>query len=392
MVTLPGILVERCRETLLKSDKFDTDQKLQTVFVIQQELAPYRDELPEADSRGDRVDKVIAFLLHKDSIGEQAVFLKFLRALLHHTSKEEYLFTELWQLCIEVESVYFVAQSRQEPLDHSLEVTEDGSIGWYTSNTQKQNQIMASHLFQARKTQSLPLQYHKRIKIDKDVIVSYDLDSQMAKFRERLGYEGAFSFAISGNMTILEQYIIERMMRELRSKTGRPCIRFSVRVYPDDLLPGISAIERKLVASQICDSLPRWFDDNPDVDIVLIVWNYEIPPVAMKLVASSFWEAIKSQVMPCLRNQSRCFVVIWANIGNRKYIIEQSTIISAPAKFAVSELEQWFRGQLRQLGIEENVIQQYLLRLKNQHGHLIGTFQEMQGIIHELQGGITFYG
>jgi hypothetical protein len=45
-------------------------------------------------------------------------------------------------------------------------------------------------------------------------------------------------------------------------------------------------------------------------------------------------------------------------------------------------------------GIEENLIEYYLDRLEKQcgNGDLIGTYQEINQIVQELQGGTRLYG
>jgi hypothetical protein len=260
-----------------------------------------------------------------------------------------------------------------------------------SSDQKRQRTDIAQLLAQAERQQIPSVRTQKKVKIDKNIIISYNLETEMYTFRKELGYEGAFAFSIGGDITILEHYILERMMRELEAKTGRPHIKFTIRLYPNDILSTMSVIEHKLMANNICENLSDLFSANPDVDIVLIIWNYKIPLIAMKPVARAFWNEVTTNISPYLEKQGRCFVVIWSNVGTGRHVLDEVITISTPLEFVVTDLLPWFRGQLKQLEIEDDVIEQYLHQLKNQQGHLIGTYQEMQGIIKELKGGVTLY-
>jgi hypothetical protein len=226
------------------------------------------------------------------------------------------------------------------------------------------------------------------------VIINYDLEAQMAKFRQQVGYEGAFVFAVGGHDTILEQYIIERLLRELRQKTKRQNERLEIRLYRKSILTSTD-IEREFLNKYKFESFTDLFNAQCNTDIVLIIWNYDIPEKFMKSLAEAFWADISSSVLPCLKNQSRCFVIVWANVGKRPLTgLTGLTALPSPKKFELCDLLPWFRSQLRMEGIEEKLIEYYLDRLEKQcgNGDLIGTYQEINQIVHELQGGTRFYG
>jgi hypothetical protein len=255
---------------------------------------------------------------------------------------------------------------------------------------QQRNQI-ANLLAQGRKESPTLAPVQQPIKIDKGIIIDYDLDAQMTKFRQRVGYEGAFVFAIGGHDTILEQYIIERLLRELRQKTKRQNERLEIRLY----LKSISTskdIARELLTKYNFESFTDLFKAQCNTDVVLIIWNYNIPAKSMKSLAETFWVDISSSVLHCLKNQSRCFIIVWANIGKRPQT--GFTALASPKNFKLCELLPWFRSQLRDEGIDEKLIEYYLNRLEKQcgDGDLIGTYQEINQIVHELQGGTRFYG
>jgi len=257
----------------------------------------------------------------------------------------------------------------------------------------QRNQI-ANLLAQGRKEASTVDPVQQPIKVDRGVIINYDLEDQMAKFRQQVGYEGAFVFAVGGHDTILEQYIIERLRRELRQKTERQNERLEIRLYRKSILTSTD-IEREFLNKYKFEDFTDLFNAQCNTDIVLIIWNYDIPEKFMKLLAGAFWADISSSVLPCLKNQSRCFVIVWANVGKRPLTgLTGLTALPSPKKFDLCDLLPWFRSQLRMEGIEENLIESYLDRLEKQcgNGDLIGTYQEINQIVHELQGGTRFYG
>lgn len=258
---------------------------------------------------------------------------------------------------------------------------------------QQRNQI-ANLLAQGRKKSPTLAPVQQPIKIDRGIIINYDLEAQMAKFRQQVGYEGAFVFAIGGHDTILEQYIIERLRRELRQKTERQNERLEIRLYLKSILTS-KDIAREFLTKYKFEYFTDLFNAQCNTDIVLIIWNYDIPAKSMKLLAKTFWVDISSSVLPCLKNQSRCFVIVWANVGKLPLTgLTGFTALASPKKFELCDLLPWFRSQLRNEGIEEKLIEYYLDRLEKQcgNGDLIGTYQEINQIVHELQGGTRFYG
>lgn len=301
------------------------------------------------------------------------VFLEYLLQIDTNLSSEDQFFIN-----------YVITKWEQQP---KISLQKQQQI---SPQKQQRNQI-ANLLAQGRKESPTLAPVQQPIKIDKGIIIDYDLDAQMTKFRQQVGYEGAFVFAIGGHDTILEQYIIERLLRELRQKTKRQNERLEIRLY----LKSISTskdIARELLTKYNFESFTDLFNAQCNTDVVLIIWNYNIPDKSMKSLAETFWVDISSSVLPCLKNQSRCFIIVWANIGKRP--LTGFTALASPKKFEVCDLLPWFRTQLREEGIDEKLIENYLNRLEKQcgNGDLIGTYQEINQIVYELQGGARFYG
>jgi hypothetical protein len=94
---LSGELSLRCQRLLIRFDDFDSHQSLKTIFIKAAELKEYETDLPEATSRRDRVNKVMAFLLDKYS-SRGSVFVLFLNELFSQVPKEDERYTELKEL------------------------------------------------------------------------------------------------------------------------------------------------------------------------------------------------------------------------------------------------------------------------------------------------------
>ncbi|MFM7786728.1 MAG: hypothetical protein ACKO90_00570, partial [Microcystis panniformis] len=104
------------------------------------------------------------------------------------------------------------------------------------SSTQKPQRSQISNLLtQGREESATSTSVQQALKIDRGLIINYNLDKLMAAFRQQVGYEGAFVFAVAGEFVILEQYIIERIRRELKQKTGRKNERLEISLYRDSI-------------------------------------------------------------------------------------------------------------------------------------------------------------
>ena len=103
MQGIPGELHNRCRTTLLKCSEFDSDASLRTVFVTK-ELSPFRSGLPEAESKSERVDACLAFLVDKCLSDGRSVLPLFLAALRDRYQVGDALRDELGALAEAVQS------------------------------------------------------------------------------------------------------------------------------------------------------------------------------------------------------------------------------------------------------------------------------------------------
>jgi len=80
MQGLPRELYSICRNILLKCDEFDSDSSLRAIFVTE-ELQPFRNSLPEAANRDERIGKCLDFLTPQRFSDDRPIFPLFLAIL-----------------------------------------------------------------------------------------------------------------------------------------------------------------------------------------------------------------------------------------------------------------------------------------------------------------------
>jgi hypothetical protein len=108
MTGLSSELYQQCRSTLLRCSEFDSDVALKAVFVTA-ELRQFRDSLPEAASKSNRVDSSLDFLLDQRlSDGATALF-SFLDVLRQKYEMGSSLRDELDELIVSLPDTFKAA-------------------------------------------------------------------------------------------------------------------------------------------------------------------------------------------------------------------------------------------------------------------------------------------
>ena len=102
MPGIPANLYRRLREVLRDCKEFQSDQRLQTVFVVN-ELSPFRDRLPQAEAMDERIARVIDYLVNQFLLDGRAVLPVFLIALSEHYDLDDVQYTKLRTLAAELE-------------------------------------------------------------------------------------------------------------------------------------------------------------------------------------------------------------------------------------------------------------------------------------------------
>lgn len=103
MVSIPENFYHRCRNVLLQCSEFDSNDSLRSIFVTDK-LNPFRDSLPEATSKNDRVAFCLDYLRQKRSSKGEQILLIFLEVLRNRQADE--LREELEELCSLVEQEF----------------------------------------------------------------------------------------------------------------------------------------------------------------------------------------------------------------------------------------------------------------------------------------------
>lgn len=104
MLHLSRNLYNLCRTTLLKCNEFDDDASLRTVFITE-DLYDFRNGLPSASNKADRVDRILDYMLAQWTSTRQPVLPIVLRALRDRYMAGNALHGELNDLARQVELV-----------------------------------------------------------------------------------------------------------------------------------------------------------------------------------------------------------------------------------------------------------------------------------------------
>lgn len=101
---MPGLssaLLKKLRESLLDCGPFGSDRALASVFVDER-IAPWKNQVSEADSRRERVDLFVSDFLNRRSRAGQSVLVLFLQAVHDQADAQDECHQRLDDLAIEV--------------------------------------------------------------------------------------------------------------------------------------------------------------------------------------------------------------------------------------------------------------------------------------------------
>ena len=87
----------RLRNTLLKSNYFDNDRNLQSLFVDER-IGLWRDELPQANSRAERVEATVSSLRGKYNDAQERALVLLLQVLRDRVDPNDAYYQELVEL------------------------------------------------------------------------------------------------------------------------------------------------------------------------------------------------------------------------------------------------------------------------------------------------------
>lgn len=182
---------------------------------------------------------------------------------------------------------------------------------YISQKTVKTEQISKQHL-QSNEEPSREL-------IDSQIISEFDLEKLSKQLRKHLQeYKGAFAFTIGGKRigeSNIREYIITRILQESSPKI-KTYKRFEIKLHRGNISEPDYMIEQAITREYQYGSFFDLFKQTSE-DIVLIVWNHDIPVRTMTPIAEMFWEKTCLQSTPFLDNERRHFLVIWVNVNNR---------------------------------------------------------------------------
>ena len=231
------------------------------------------------------------------------------------------------------------------------------------------------------------------IRIDDDIIVKYDLDELVYKFKKALDYQGVFAFNLREDYTILKNYIIQRILQELEEKTQRSYRSpIEIRLNPNQ---SIESIDNYLKIYKNINKITDLLIDISPLDVVLIIWTYNIiDKHKLNSMIDNFLQQIKTKCDGFFENKSQCLIILFANVNAKSYMQESISMeksindcitLDLPQKFDINKLCQWFRGILQQSNTPEHEINMYLERLKSVPYDLLPIYNTLEEIIHELR-------
>lgn len=99
---IPGYLTPRLRTALRQSDVFDSDRRLRTLFADAR-LHPWRDALPDAHDRDERVDALLDYLYDQTNARGDSALILFLRVLCERINPDDALHRRLSDLADELD-------------------------------------------------------------------------------------------------------------------------------------------------------------------------------------------------------------------------------------------------------------------------------------------------
>lgn len=121
---MPGLPIElynRCQDILLKSGEFESNASLRAVFVTD-ELYQFRDRLPGAESKNDRVARCLNYLLDQQLSDGRPVLPIFLAALRDKYQPGNMLRDELGEI-VETIQATLASSALHSPLVHPSQIT-----------------------------------------------------------------------------------------------------------------------------------------------------------------------------------------------------------------------------------------------------------------------------
>lgn len=223
--------------------------------------------------------------------------------------------------------------------------------------------------------------------LDADAVFRFDLRKQVGCVYDKLRPAGAFPFTTGGRQDLLERYVVERIQRDviIRPEQKRTFSLVKVHLLANLLGQELSGTVLEQEIREGNEDVERLTDffRVPHTDVLLIVWNHDVPLPEARQIAESFWASARAQLEPGLKNNSSRLIFLWANLDGLPLDSAEFHAIPPLECFELTEIEDYFRDYLGQVGLPPAKIDKIIRRLSRHKGQLPGTYLEMKWLVED---------
>lgn len=361
----------QCYKLFINYSEFDN---LKANFIG--ELSCYEDKIPEALTRNDRVKLLLKFFADNPLGGSKPTLPVFIQTLLDFCDETEQKYDDLLKL----------KQAVQLELNNA-------SKPRITTGEPPLNKPL------------MPLRFSSEQPINSNMYVNCNLGEQRTKFIESFNnvYNGALFFSVACHARdVLKEYVIARMLAELKAETKRTHEERNVYLNLTEITDGTieeatAAIEKQLLDELQCAKLADLLNDSGRKNLVIIMWHdaQKIPTLILKEAAQLFVNKLKDVLEPIWQNEPRFLILFWASYGLADISpLDIAIVLPQFHFFKFEHVKKWVWANLKLSLMEQEIdeasvdkqIEFWLTKLKNQcdkqgYDHtLVGTFEILKRI------------
>lgn len=134
MKGIPPQILRRLRTTLLECGPFGNKQELEALFVDSR-ISVWRNELPEAGNRRERVHVILNFLNNKYNDAQESALVLFLYVLSEYVDAVDSCYRQLTELTQQLEHYFSINEYVEENEAHSPSHSKEPFAGPQTNFT-----------------------------------------------------------------------------------------------------------------------------------------------------------------------------------------------------------------------------------------------------------------
>jgi hypothetical protein len=231
-----------------------------------------------------------------------------------------------------------------------------------------------------------------RVNYQAKIVTAYDLEDLILELKKRVIFGQITAFIVTvSDYHILKTYIIKRMYQEFKEGKERRIDPIDISLSLADLTDpsGLeSLLEKRFKISERCRKINESQHKHPEAHIFLTVRNYGISHELICGALSQFRQTIESKFSAYLEANNLCFAFILANIlspNNDPWEIDKFVTLQLPG-IVPDRLEKWIRGQLTELKVDKEDIDDFVQQVDVSRAEFIQTFHSLDNAADELQG------